>query len=123
METIICSETLFRELTGETNYTILDVQLTKQATEEDVNVIRRAAGANVIFSDRRSSNDEARGAYYSFALFVYGFLILIALITVFNIINSIAMSVSARIRQYGSMRAIGMSNRQLVRMIAAEAAT
>ena len=123
VETIICSEPLFRELTGETNYTILDVQLTKQATEEDVNAIRRAAGANVIFSDRRSSNDEARGAYYSFALFVYGFLILIALITVFNIINSIAMSVSARIRQYGSMRAIGMSNRQLVRMIAAEAAT
>ena len=33
------------------------------------------------------------------------------------------MSVSARLRQYGAMRAIGMSDRQLIRMISAEAAT
>ena len=40
-----------------------------------------------------------------------------------NIINSISMSVSARTRQYGAMRAVGMDGRQLTRMIAAEAAT
>lgn len=45
-----------------------------------------------------------------------------ALITVFNVVNSINMSVSARIRQYGAMRAIGMSNRQLIKMVTAEAA-
>ena len=33
------------------------------------------------------------------------------------------MGVSARTHQYGAMRAIGMSNRQLTRMIASEAAT
>ena len=32
------------------------------------------------------------------------------------------MSVSARLRQYGAMRAIGMSMRQFTRMVAAEAA-
>ena len=57
------------------------------------------------------------------ALFIYGFLAVIALITVFNIINSIAMSVSARTRQYGALRAIGMSSRQLVLMVTAEAAS
>nr|WP_306440961.1 hypothetical protein [Blautia obeum] len=31
------------------------------------------------------------------------------------------MSVSARIKQYGAMRAVGMDNRQLKRMISAEA--
>ena len=36
--------------------------------------------------------------------------------------NTIGMEVSARTRQYGAMRAIGMSNRQLIRMIASEAA-
>ena len=46
---------------------------------------------------------------------------LIALITVFNIVNSIAMSVSARTRQYGAFRAIGLSTRQLKKMIVAEA--
>ena len=41
----------------------------------------------------------------------------------FNIVNSISMSVSARIKQYGAMRAVGMDNRQLKRMISAEAYT
>ena len=44
-------------------------------------------------------------------------------ISLFNIVNSISMSVSARIKQYGAMRAVGMDNRQLKRMISAEAYT
>lgn len=47
---------------------------------------------------------------------------IIALITIFNVINSIAMSVSARMRQYGVYRALGLSERQLGRMLASEAA-
>ena len=50
-------------------------------------------------------------------------LVLIALITIFNVINSIAMSVAARMKQYGAFRAIGLSNRQLVKMVVAEAST
>ena len=56
-------------------------------------------------------------------MFIYGFLIIIALITVFNIFNSMNASVAARTRQYGVMRSIGMGAGQLCKMIAAEAAT
>lgn len=38
------------------------------------------------------------------------------------IVNSIAMSMAARIKQYGALRAIGMSDRQLVKVVTAEAA-
>ena len=128
---IVCSEETFREITGEENYTILDIQLVRNASEEDVEKIRRlaedgAAGATSsgwMFSDRRKGNQEVRGVYYSFVLFVYGFLAVIVLITVFNIINSISMSVSARMTQFGTMRAIGMSDKQVIRMVAAEAGT
>ena len=120
---LICSEELFRELTGETDYTIIDVQFNSSVTDQDVEEIRDLAGENVTVSDNRMENSEARGGYYSFALFLYGFLAVIALISVFNIINSISMSVSARIREYGAMRAIGMSSRQMIRMAAAEAVT
>ena len=48
---------------------------------------------------------------------------MIALITIFNINNSISMSVSARNKQYGIMRAIGMDNRQICKMICAETLT
>jgi|GEM_PF-6075564 len=37
---------------------------------------------------------------------------IIALVTVLNIVNSISMSVSARMKQYGAMRAVGMGKRQ-----------
>lgn len=122
-EVLICSEDTFRELTGEQGYTILDLQLRKQASDSDVDAMRKLAGEGVIFSDQRSKNAEARGAYLSFALFLYGFLAVIVLITIFNIVNSVAMSVSARMKQYGAMRAIGMSDAQLVKMIMAEALT
>ena len=121
--TVICSEATFRKLTDETNYTIIDIQLTDNATDSDADSIRSQAGSNTQFSDRRASNREAKGLFYSMALFIYGFLVVIALITIFNIVNSIAMSVSARIKQYGAMRAVGMSDHQLVKMITAEAVT
>ena len=42
---------------------------------------------------------------------------------ILNIVNSISMSVSARMKQYGILRAIGMDDAQLKRMISAEAGT
>ena len=120
--TLICSESLFQELTGETGYTILDIQL-KNRSDEAVQGIRSMAGEGYSFSDSRAHNREMRAVYFSFGLFVYGFLAVIALIASFNIINSIGMSVSARMRQYGAMRAIGISIRQMQLMIAAETFT
>lgn len=120
---LICSEDTFRKLTGETDYTVIDIQLSQDATENDVNTIHDLVGSYYTFSDERIGNSNTRGVYYCFGLFVYGFLVLIALITLFNIINSIAMSVAAKMKQYGAFRAIGLSNRQLAKMIVAEAAT
>lgn len=122
-ETLFCSEALFRQLTGEDGLTVIDVQFRAGDTDEAVARVRELAGDGVNFSDRRLSNREARGAYYAFALFVYGFLAVVTLIAVVHIVNSIALSVSARMRQYGAMRAIGMETGQLTRMVAAEALT
>lgn len=43
--------------------------------------------------------------------------------SIMNIINSIAMSVTSRIKEYGAMRAVGMEEEQVKKMIAAEAFT
>lgn len=122
-ETVICSEEMFERLTGERDYTIIDVQLNKGAGDEEAERIRELAGDGVTFSDRRMRNQETKGTYYGYAVFLYGFLAVIIMISAFNIINSIAMSVAARMRQYGAMRAVGMSCGQLVKMVAAEAVT
>ena len=77
----------------------------------------------MIFTDHRERNSQDRATYLAFVFIVYSFLAIIAMITLFNIINSISMSVTARIKQYGAMRAVGMDGNQLTRMIAAEAFT
>jgi putative ABC transport system permease protein len=122
-ETLICSENTFLQLTGQTGYTIIDVQLKSEVTDEEFAEICDLVDSNVRIIDQRADNREARGMYYSFALFVYGFLAIIAIITIFNIVNTIGMSVSAKFKQYGIMRAIGMTNNQLVKMITSETFT
>lgn len=120
-EILICSEETFAELTGEQGYTIIDLQLARNADDGVIQKIRETGGENVTFSDRRLNNEEVKGAVWSLRLFIYGFLGVIALICVFHIMNSIAMSVTARIRQYGAMRAVGMDSGQILKMTAAEA--
>lgn len=120
-QNVICSEKTFQELTGGSGYTIIDIQLQSGAGDETVSQIRSLTTSNMTFSDRRQSNSETKAAYYSFAIFVYGFLAVIALIAFLNIINSMNNSVSGRMGQYGVMRAVGMSGKQLHRMAASEA--
>lgn len=117
---IICSEDTFSQLTGTEDYTIIDIQLTRKANDDDVAAIRALAGTGCTFSDKRLDNQSVLGATYAFKLFIYGFLVLIALVTVCNIINCVAMSVESRMKQYGGLRAIGLSAGQLTRMIIAE---
>lgn len=121
-ETVICSENTFESLTGQSNYTILDIQFKGNATEYNVAEIESYFSDGVIFTDKLSAVREQRNFYYAFAVLVYGFLSIIAAITVFHIMNTISMSVSAKLKQYGAMRAIGMSNHQMLRMIISEAA-
>ena len=120
---IICSEHLFTESIGVAGYTAVDIQFAGSGSDEAVSAIRSLLPPDSSIADKRLSNSESQSSYYTGAVFIYGFLLTIALITVFNIFNSMNASVAARTRQYGVMRSIGMGAGQLYRMIAAEAAT
>lgn len=118
---VICSRETFVRLTGEDRYSIVSVQMDPGADDKEVEAIHDLVRGRYAFSDRREEADS--GTFFAFSLFLYGFLAVIALITVLNIMNSISMSVSARIKTYGAMRAVGMDGGQLTGMIAAEAVT
>lgn len=119
---IVCTEETFMRLTGETDYIMLGFHLAKDVPEETVETIRAMTDGNA-FVDRREDDQTVNSSFWVFRIAAYGFLAVIALITVFNIMNNISMSVSARMKQYGAMRAVGMSAAQMTRMIAAEAVT
>lgn len=118
---VICSQETFDRLMGQEKYGLIGVQLEKDATNETVAQIRRLENDDIVITDQRESNRTNNTSYWASRIVCYGFLAIIAVITLFNIINSISMSVSARTKQYGAMRAVGMDNKQLTRMISAEA--
>jgi len=75
------------------------------------------------FHDARQKNAEIDQAFFTIAVFVYGFVVVIALISVLNVMNTIQTSVAAKTRYLGVMRAVGMSGLQLNRMVLAEVGT
>lgn len=119
--TILTSDETFTHITGVSDYSLVMIQTTKNVTEGNVEAIHNAVGDKYTFNDKR--DQRTTSTYMAFLLFVYGFLAIITLVTVLNIMNSISMSVSARIKQYGAMRAVGMSKGQITKMIAAESFT
>ena len=107
----------------EQNYCLIGIQLNDKAADTAMQQINSMIGSDVIFRDERKQNQSDAKTYLAAQVVLYSFLAVIATITIFNIINSISMSVTARTKQYGAMRAVGMDGKQLTRMIAAEAFT
>ena len=120
---LIAPETLFRRVAGEQNYNMIGVQLDRTASDETVLALAAFSSDQIVVQDLRESNRQDRGTYYAARIVLYGFLAIIGGISLLNIINSISMSVSARMKQYGILRAIGMDDAQLKRMVSAEAGT
>lgn len=119
--TLITSSETFIRLTGDEDYSLVMVQTVGDATDENVRAIQTSVGETYSFRDKR--DERTTGTYMAFVFCVYAFLTIVALVTVLNIVNSISMSVSARMKQYGAMRAVGMDERQMTKMIACEAFT
>ena len=118
---IIASGETFVRLTGVTDYSLVMIQTTGDVTDEAVAAMNAALGEGLTLRDEREGRTS--GTYTAFVLCVYGFLAIIAMVTLLNIMNSISMSVSAKSKQYGAMRAVGMEGGQVTQMIAAEAIT
>ncbi len=119
---VVCSEETFMRLTGAQGYRMVNVILEKGASEAAADRICSLAGDH-LFTDRREENSELYSSYWVFRIAAYSFLAIISFIAVLNIMNSVSMGVSARIKQYGAMRAVGMESRQVTRMIMGEAVT
>lgn len=115
---IVCSESTFTALTGISDYKVIDMQVSQDISDQ----VRQKLPAQIKLLDLQQHNNEVRTGYFAMAVFVYGFLLVIAFVALINIINTVNASVSGRMNHYGVMRAVGMSGGQLKRVVMAEAA-
>ena len=122
--TLICTEETFERLTGESDYALLNVKIADNADKDRiVTSMRNIMGEDYSLAEYYDTNKGNNAEFWAFRLVVYAFLAIIVLMAALNIINSTSMSVSARTKQYGAMRAVGMDGRQLTKMIVAEVFT
>ena len=119
--TLIASGDTFIHLTGITDYSLIMIQTTSDVTDDDIRAIQDIVDHDYTVNDLRGQRTS--GTYLAFVSCIYAFLAIIALVTVLNIVNSISMSVSSKIKSYGAMRAVGMSEHHITKMISAEAFT
>lgn len=117
---IICNEQVFKNITGIDSYAVVDIQVNEDITKEDVKALKKLAGDDLVFSDRRTINSDAKAMFLVSRIITYGFVGLIGFITVFHIINSVSMSIISKKKMIGMMRAIGMEDNQVKNMISAE---
>lgn len=123
LTTFVTTEKLFKELTGESTFKVIDIQLNKTGQKQTVDEIKGLLDSSVLFHDYRQKNAEVNQAFLTMAVFVYGFVAVIALIGALNLINTMYTSVVAKTRYLGVMRAVGMSGDQLNKMVLVEALT
>ena len=75
---------------------------------------------NMYVYSRKEEMDEVNDLLILINVFVYGFIILTALICVTSIFNTISTSVALRRREYAMLKSVGMSPGRFNRMIAYE---
>lgn len=121
LTTLITTEKQYIELTNDSTLDVIDVQLEDANQEQTIREMRAMLSSDISFHDSRQKNAEVDQAFFSIAVFVYGFVVVIALISVLNIVSTIHTSVASKVRYLGVMRAVGMTGRQLDRMVLAEA--
>ena len=122
--TLICTEETFERLMGDSDYALLNVQIADNVDKNKiVSSIRSMMSENYSLADYYDTNKDNNAEFWGIRLAVYVFLAIIILMAALNIINSTSMSVAAKTKQYGAMRAVGMDGRQLTKMIVAEVFT
>lgn len=122
--TLICTEETFEHLMGDSDYALLSVQVAGNVDKNRiVTSIRSMMSDNYSLADYYDANKDNTAEFWGFRLAVYVFLAIIILMAALNIINSTSMSVAAKTKQYGAMRAVGMDGLQLTKMIVAEVFT
>lgn len=123
MTTFITSEKLFKEATNDTLYKTVDVKLRMKNQKDTVSQIKDMIDETVTLHDIRQLKMEADNAFLTIAVFIYGFIGVIALISWLNIVNTMNTSIASKTKYLGTMRAIGMSGKQLDKMVLTQSIT
>jgi putative ABC transport system permease protein len=123
-DTAVTSPELARELSGAGGYTGFRVHLSRDAVAADaVRAIQALTGdrSDVVVVDLSEMQAAQEGIRLQFSILLYGLVAVVSLIGALNIVNTITTNLIIRIREFGTLRAVGMSGVQMRAMVRIEA--
>ena len=86
--------------------------------QDDVDkIIKKSPNSDYSVTNVDATVKSAQSLYTVIAIFLYGFIIVIALIGVTNIFNTITTSISLRRREFATLKSVGMTSKEFNRMI------
>lgn len=120
---IITPEAEYVKLTGNRCFQQFDIETYKNADKEKVSSAIQKISADTLhsyFTDNYKESERQRQQQTEVSTFLYGFVFIIYAIGVLNIINTISTNIMLRTREFGILRAIGMSLVGIKKMIRLE---
>ncbi len=120
---LLISEDEFYNLSGIDKYRIVSIDMTDDYTEKDYNILKEEVQKmselipGTLLEDRVEWFEEAQKSDVTYDLLQYSISIILILISGLSIYNNINYNLISRIREYGIMKAIGLTKKQFRNMI------
>jgi putative ABC transport system permease protein len=119
--TIVAHSNLFHDITKNNKYKILQVFLNADARpiEKQLERAKIKVPQSILYSFQSIIKEQIK-SIQSMQIFVYGIILTISIISLLNILNAISTNLMLRTREFGMLRAIGLTNMQLKTMVRLE---
>lgn len=121
---LITSPKTYKKITGNLNYNRVDIKLKGNADRDTLaSYFEQMAGDNDgFYNDYVRIAENGRKYAFQVSVFIYGFITVITIIGAVNIINTISTSLLIRRKEFATLKAIGMSQSQIKKMVFLEGA-
>lgn len=119
---IVMNEKAAKELFGDDfNYSGLLIKANnKKSCESDVLEMLNANGIDITYNDLEDNTADAKMQLRSILCIIVYVLFCVGIMTIINIICNVNINVQQRKREYGILIALGMTRKQIVRLIISE---
>lgn len=120
---LITTEEVYKNITKNSNYSQIGITLVEGASHKPViNYLENLckSNPNYAYVDISKITKTMKTATVILSIFLYGFVAVIALIGCLNIINTISTNLILRIREFSMLKAIGMTQNGIKKLVCME---
>lgn len=116
---IFVNESYKEELMGNSNYEYVYID-SKDENKTEKNIERIFNGKDYEMNNISANAKAIQSIFILVAIFLYGFITVIALIGITNIFNTITTNMNLRRREFAMLKSIGMTKKEFSRMVRLE---